>query len=224
MHKETIVGVSGSEGRPSFLIQDFWEKMRLTNSFALFALLTSLTGCQRSVTTQEERHSQRNPSVAVAPTRDDPAPLAGELNIGEVHAGDTIGSMKVVSVLPYTDGELTLDNYKIQFEGKVKLVGKFEVASATKDDFLVPGTVSFKPNKKSLVLLPPIKSSNNAWFILVKTTPSQFPASSGLATIVVDNYLMCSYPSDEVCNYADLVELIDATPDKTIVQGGTADR
>lgn len=198
--------------------------MKLTKYMAIFTVVGLTAGCKRSAPPEKEvRYSKDNISV-VSQTPKESAPSLTELEIENIHVGDTSGLMKVVSVLPYTDNKVAPDNFKIQLKGKVKLVGTYEVASSTRNEFLVPGTVSFEPDNKSLALLPPVKSISNTWFILVNVSPGQFPASRGQATILIDNYLICSYPSDEVCNYADLVELINAKPEKeTIEQGVAAD-
>lgn len=193
-----------------------------TKYIAIFTVIGLAASCNRSVPPEEVHHSPDNTSVATLPTPKESPPTAAELDARKIHVGDTFGLMEVVSILPYTDSEITPDNFKIQLKGKVKLVGKYEVASSTKNEFLVPGTVSFEPDKGSLALLPPVKPAGNTWFILVNVAPGHFSASSGQATIVIDNYLICSYPSDEVCNYADLEELIDAKPNSEPIEQGVA--
>lgn len=180
---------------------------------AIFAILGLSTGCDRSVPSETVVISQGNPNILGVPIQEKSNTSVPEFAFEKIRVGDTLGVMEVVSILPYSDDEITPDNFKIQLKGKVKLVGKYDVADNSNDDSRVPGTVSFEPNKESLAFLPLVKPANNTWFILVHVAPGQFSATRGQATILIDNFLICSYSSDEVCNYADLVELLVATPE-----------
>lgn len=127
-------------------------------------------------------------------------------NLNDVKVGDTFGSMKVVSIQPYTAGTtISQDNYRIKFTGNISVNGTY----TNHNEGILSGQICMgNLDKEFLAKIPKASTdTRSVWFCFDNLADAQdrFPqAGSGRTTVMIGNYTINSAPA-EVFNTATLI-------------------
>ncbi len=126
--------------------------------------------------------------------------------LSNIKAGDTFGSMKVVSVGPYTSGSvMSEDNYKIKFAGNIFVSGTY----TRHDEGILSGQICMgNLDKEFLAKIPKASTdTRSVWFCFDNLADAQdrfTQVGSGRTTVMISNYTINSVPA-EVFNTATLL-------------------
>lgn len=201
--------------------------MRKIALLSVLAMTLVLTGCSlvpqkpanqnQSVVPEKSANQNQPANQNEGPV---PQPKSNLFKLEDVKVGDSVADMQIKfigkfsdTITPYQSGSLSENNVIVKFSGSTMVTGQYEYQKIS--DFGGIEQLCFGSldaiSEKSMPKL--YSSSNNPTYFCITNISQAKNAlglttdSKGSATIVVNDYVLNSYPS-EVFNTATLVSLV----------------
>ena len=171
----------------------------------LFTFFLTITGCAPS-TQDEPVHVQ--PVAAEANQEPNGSTIMNDPK--QLHAGDKVGAMTVVSVTDQIEGYHGKGLVSIQFSGEVEITGHYKYFGPSE---YFTDKITFRPDAASSQLIPKLMVDNRIVepFFILQASDSDKERfgpveSEGKARIVISNYRK-QYAPAEIFDTAKLVEV-----------------